>query len=149
VTHPNEHEIQEYLDGTAPCGQAGIKKHLEACSRCSALVGQYRTLYRTLADDSGFTAPPALSAKVLARLAARKEQAPVPVFQDVLLFIGAGILAVAGLLLFVDLRPFFGSFGDAHAASMWATPSLVCAAGAAIIITSLLNGFLLRRHRRA
>jgi anti-sigma factor RsiW len=148
-----ESELQEYLDGVAPGERARVEKHLGECRPCRVLVKQYRSLYNTLADGSEFGEPANLAGRVMARIRDKEArvQAPspahAPVLKDALLFAGAAVLAAIGLLVFVDLRPLFDGLSGEHAAG-WFAPSLVWAAGAVIVITSLLNGFLLRRLRR-
>ena len=150
MRHLTEQEIQTYLDGVGPENRARVEEHVAACPGCRKALEEYRVLYSGLADDSAFKEPAGLSRKVLAVIEGKRYQSSLPVLQDTLLLVSVVVSATVGLLWLVDLRGLFQSLGGGGSASGPAVaPSVLFAAGAVIVITYLLNGFLLRRLRAA
>ena len=149
MTHLTEREIQEYLDGAAQENRARVEEHVATCRGCHMTVAEYRFLYGGLADDSLFQAPRGLTKRVLARIEEKRDPRPLPIFEDALLLLGVVISAAIGVVWFVDFRPLFQSLCRVREATdLLVAPSVLCAAGAAVVITCLLNGLFLRRPRQ-
>lgn len=114
ITHVNDDQIQEFLDGNPTPDRAAIAAHIESCAGCRAKVKEYELLYSGLAGDAGFDLPPNFAATVAARVmpqpVAQPEAQPESRFKysDLLLFAGAVAAVVGALIYFVDLTAIFG-----------------------------------------
>lgn len=103
--HLTDERIQEILDarklGTGPF----LPWHLKDCSACRRRLEEYRRLYEGLAADPGFVLPADFAASVLERVPLRRPALLHGRLFPVALACGAGVLTVAGLAIFADLRP--------------------------------------------
>ncbi len=103
--HLTDDQIQEILDARALHSGPILPLHLGACARCRERLESFRRLYAGLDGDPGFVLPASFAADVLAKIPA----SPPPLWQrpavKVALAAGAGAALLAGLLIFVDMRP--------------------------------------------
>lgn len=105
MKHLSDDEIQAYLDGAPPALDRDLKVHLETCAACQNAVGQYKTLYAGLADDTAYDVPSDLAQTVVSRLglATRKGRLALPA--DIALVAGAIVAMVVVVVNFLDVRP--------------------------------------------
>ncbi len=106
--HLRDDHIQEILDDMMLGPARPLPAHLNACAACREKFEQYSRLYARLAADPGFMLPPTFADAVLQRI-------PVP---RPLLWARPTVwipltpvvftLAIAGLSVFVDLKPLSG-----------------------------------------
>jgi hypothetical protein len=103
--HMSDERIQEILDARALSQAVFLPWHLKTCRRCQERYRHFQRLYENLAVDPGFTLPPGFADSVLERIPAHRPALFQNRLVPVALACGAGALMVAGLALFVDLKP--------------------------------------------
>jgi len=108
--HINDEQIQDILDTMARGAVQPLPPHLNACASCREIFEQYRALYAGLAADPGFSLPPAFADSLLQRMPASR-----PAFWTrprvwMPLAAGAVTLVVAGVFMFIDVKPLGGQF---------------------------------------
>lgn len=103
--HLSDEQIQEILDAPALARAAVLPWHIETCRICRERYRSFQRLYAGLAADPGFALPPQFADAVLGALAAPGSPFFRRRFLWVALGCAAGALALAGLLVFVDLKP--------------------------------------------
>jgi hypothetical protein len=118
MTHVNDDQIQEFLDGNPTPDRAEIAAHIESCAECRAKVKEYERLYSAMSVDTGFDLPTDFAASVAARVmpapVVQPEAEPEPRFKysDMLLFAGALAAAIGALIYFRDFSAIFGGFKE-------------------------------------
>jgi hypothetical protein len=103
--HLTDDQIQEILDARMLHSGPVLPLHLGTCARCRERLESFRRLYAGLDGDPGFVLPDAFAAAVLAKIPASP---PLPWQRPavkIVLAASAGAAMVAGLLIFVDMRP--------------------------------------------
>lgn len=103
--HLTDDQIQEILDARVLHSGPILPLHLGTCGRCRERLESFRRLYAGLDGDPGFVLPAAFADDVLAKITATPPllwQRPVV---KMALAASAGAAMVAGLLIFVDMRP--------------------------------------------
>jgi len=103
--HLNDEQIQESLDSMVFGPEQSLALHLETCAPCRERLEQYRQLYAGLAADPGFALPPTFADSIIKKLPVSR-----PVFWArpkirIFLAISACALVLAGILIFVDMKP--------------------------------------------
>ncbi|HUU04536.1 MAG TPA: hypothetical protein VMZ49_01535 [Patescibacteria group bacterium] len=103
--HLTNEQIQEILDTRMLQTGSILPMHLGTCASCQKRLDSFRQLYAGLAADPGFALPPTFADSVLDRIPASR-----PVFWErpaakIALAIGAAAVILAGLLIFVNMRP--------------------------------------------
>ena len=106
--HLSDDQIQEILD--APLLKSGqiLSMHLGTCASCQKRLESFQQLYASLAADPGFVLPPVFADSVLDKIPVSR-----PVFWArpavrISLAISALTLVLAGLFVFVDMKPLAG-----------------------------------------
>jgi hypothetical protein len=103
--HLTDDQIQEILDARVLHSGPVVPLHLGTCARCRGRLESFRRLYAGLDADPGFVLPAAFADDVLAKI-----PAPPPLLWQrpavkIALASSAGAALLAGLLIFVDMRP--------------------------------------------
>lgn len=103
--HLNDVQIQEIMDNMVSQPGQSLAPHLQICASCRERFEQYRQLYAGLAADPGFVLPPAFADSILKKIPVSR-----PVFWTrptvrVFLAVSAFALVLAGLFIFVDMKP--------------------------------------------
>jgi hypothetical protein len=106
--HLNDGQIQEILDNVTFQPGQSLAPHLETCASCRERLEQYQQLYAGLAVDPGFALPPTFADSIIKKLPVSR-----PVFWErpavrISLAVSAFALVLAGLLVFVDMKPLTG-----------------------------------------
>jgi len=103
--HLTDDQIQETLDAMMFHSGLILPMHLGTCARCQKRLESFQRLYAGLATDPGFALPPAFAESVLARLpASRLLNWQRPALR-ITVAVAACALTLAGLLIFVNMRP--------------------------------------------
>ncbi len=115
--HLRDDQIQEILDDMVLGAVQPLPEHVKACASCRKRFEQYRQLYTGLATDPGFVLPPAFADSVLLRI-----PSPHPAFWTrpsvwIPMAAGALMLVLAGLPMFVNMKPLTVQISR-HAAAM-------------------------------
>jgi len=103
--HLRDIQIQEILDNMASQPGQSLPPHMHTCSFCRERFEQYRRLYAGLAADPGFTLPPAFADSLLKKIPSLRPvfwQRPV---MRISMAVCALALVLAGLFMFVDMKP--------------------------------------------
>jgi hypothetical protein len=103
--HLSDDRIQEILDELASRPGRPFPAHVLACPFCRERVDQYQRLYAGLAADPGFALPPAFADALLNGIPPRQPAVWHRPAARIALVAGASTLVLAGLSLFVDLKP--------------------------------------------
>jgi hypothetical protein len=103
--HLRDGQIQEILDSMSYQPGQSLDPHLQTCSSCRERFEQYRQLYAGLAADPGFTLPPAFADSLLTRIPATREAFWARPAVKISLALSAFALVLAGLFIFVNMRP--------------------------------------------
>lgn len=103
--HLTDEQIQEILDAQALAGAAFPPWHLKTCASCQERFHAFQRLYEGLALDPGFALPPDFAESVLERIPIRRPAFFKSPILPVALACGAGALLLAGLWVFVDMKP--------------------------------------------
>lgn len=103
--HLDDGQIQEILDNMVFQPGQSLALHLKICASCRERFEQYSQLYAGLAVDPGFVLPPAFADSLLKKIPASR-----PVFWArlavwIFLTVSAFALVLAGLFIFVDMKP--------------------------------------------
>jgi len=107
--HLNNEQLQEILDARMLHSGPILPLHLGTCTRCQERLESFRQLYAGLAADPGFALPASFADSVLAKIPASQ-----PLFWQrpaakIILAASACAAMLAGLLIFVDMRPLANS----------------------------------------
>jgi len=107
--HLSEDQIQEILDARTLNSGPILPMHLGTCLSCQKRLESFQRLYSGLAADPGFLLPPAFADSIIKKLPASR-----PVFWArpavrISLTISACSLVLAGLFIFVDMKPMTGN----------------------------------------
>jgi hypothetical protein len=103
--HLNEAQIQEILDKTLfHPGQSPVP-HLETCASCRERFEQYRQLYAGLAVDPGFALPPAFADSIIKKLPVSRKGFWARPAVRISLAGSAFALVLAGLFVFINMKP--------------------------------------------
>jgi hypothetical protein len=108
--HFSDDQIQEILDDMMHGANRPLSALGHDCANCRDRFEQYRQLYAGLAVDPGFSLPPGFADSVLQRMGASR-----PVFWArpvvwIPLAVGAFMLILAAMFIWIDLRPLGGQF---------------------------------------
>jgi hypothetical protein len=103
--HLTDDQIQEILDARVLHSGPILPLHLGTCARCRERLESFRRLYAGLEADPGFVFPPSFADAVLAKIPASPPHLWQRPAVKILLAASAGAAMVAGLLIFVDMRP--------------------------------------------
>jgi hypothetical protein len=107
--HLNDEQLQEILDARVLHSGPILPLHLGTCARCQERLESFRQLYAGLAADPGFVLSPSFADSVLEKVPAARPffwQRPAA---KTTLALSACVAAMAGLFVFVDMRPLANS----------------------------------------
>lgn len=129
MTHLNDEQLQEFLDGGRQAPGERLAQHLDGCPECRLKVAEYRAMYRQLTDDTGFDLPADFAASVMRRVELAPRRNP---WLWVVYPAAAMVAVVAALYFFVDLSGTFGRLGQ----------TISSITGMENAVVNSLNGFL-------
>ncbi|MEI6613864.1 MAG: hypothetical protein WCL37_03125 [Chrysiogenales bacterium] len=103
--HFSDEQIQEILDNMAFGADQSLAPHLNICASCRERFEQYQQLYAGLAVDPGFTLPPTFADSVFTRIPATRPDFWTRPAVRISLAVSACALVLAGLIIFVNMKP--------------------------------------------
>ena len=103
--HLNEGQIQEILDNMVFEPGQPLALHLETCATCRERFEQYRRLYAGLAADPGFVLSPAFADSIIEKLPVYRPAFWARPAVRIFLALSACALVLAGIFIFVDMKP--------------------------------------------
>jgi hypothetical protein len=108
--HFSDEQLQEILDDQTFQSEPVPPLHLKTCPDCRERYESFRRLYAGLAVDPGFSLPPGFADAVLERIPAPRQVFWRQPAAKIALAAGASALGLAGLFIFVDMRPLAGGW---------------------------------------
>ena len=103
--HLNDGQIQEILDNMVFGPGQSLAPHLETCAFCRERFELYKQLYAGLAVDPGFALPPTFADSILKKLPVSRSVFWTRPAVRIFLAVGAFALVLAGLFIFVNMKP--------------------------------------------
>lgn len=103
--HLTDDQIQEILDARMLRSGPILPLHLGSCADCQKRLESFRQLYAGLDTDPGFALPPAFADSVLDKLSSSRLLFWEQPAAKIAMALTAGAVTLAGLLIFVDMRP--------------------------------------------
>jgi hypothetical protein len=103
--HFSDEQIQAMLDKMIFQPGQPLDPHLEICASCRDRLEQYRLLYTGLAVDPGFALPPTFADSIIKKLPASRQIFWKRPLVWIPLAVSACALVLAGLFIFVDMKP--------------------------------------------
>jgi hypothetical protein len=108
--HLDDGQIQEILDNMVFQPGQSLAPHLKICASCRERFERYQQLYAGLAVDPGFALPPTFADSIIKKLPALHPFFWTRPAVRILLVCGACALVLAGLFIFVNMKPLSEDF---------------------------------------
>jgi hypothetical protein len=103
--HLTDEQLQEILDARMLHSGPILPLHLGTCASCQRRLESFQQLYAGLADDPGFTLPPAFADSVLEKIPASRLFFWQRTAVKIVLAIAACAVTLTGLLIYGNMRP--------------------------------------------
>ncbi|HEX7503090.1 MAG TPA: hypothetical protein VF451_06690 [Acidobacteriota bacterium] len=103
--HLTDEQFQEILDARVLLSGPILPLHLGTCAHCRKRLESFRRLYAGLAGDPGFVLSPSFADAVLGKIPAASPLLWQRPAVKIALAASSGAAMLAGLLIFVDMRP--------------------------------------------
>jgi hypothetical protein len=103
--HLSDEQLQEILDARMTQSRPILPLHLGTCANCQKRLDSFRHLYAGLSIDPGFALPANFADSVLDKIPASRTPFWERPAAKIAAALGAAAVILAGLFIFVNMRP--------------------------------------------